>query len=259
MPVSVTRSGLLQRLDEHDDASVCGGELDGVRQQVPDHLLQPDRVAAHRRDRQIGRERQRDVLGERQRSDRIDGDPRHRDQIDLPRRHLQRARDDAGDIEQVVDDVRQRRRVPFDRRDRAAGGVGPGGRQHAGQPSTAFSGVRVVRDRGELVLQVASLDRVLGHRLRARFRRSGGCWPVAPGPSANQFRRALAASSRARTASSPGLDVSSRRSAASSRTPAACSRTPAASSRPVPCLHAPSPCPRARSRCPRAPTLLRAR
>ena len=37
------------RFDRHTDSSAFGREFDRVRQQVPDHLLQPGAITAHQR------------------------------------------------------------------------------------------------------------------------------------------------------------------------------------------------------------------
>ena len=80
-------------------------ELDGVGQQVPHHLLQPPRIAAHhrlmRRERPLDADLAR-LAGRMHRLDRRLDDGR---QIHLVDVEAQFARDDPRDVEQIVDEL----------------------------------------------------------------------------------------------------------------------------------------------------------
>ena len=99
---------------------------------------------------------------------------RHGDQIDWLERQAQRPRNDAGHIQEIVDDVRQSDGVSLDRRDRVCRAVGrqllrP---QHARPPEHCIQrrSELVRHRREEVVLETVGLLGVFGHRLRANRR-----------------------------------------------------------------------------------------
>ena len=82
--------------DEEIDATALGRELDRVREQIPDHLLEPANVSVHGpHGREIGGQRQLHVPGRSQRPDGLQRRLRHGDKIDREQRHAERARNDA--------------------------------------------------------------------------------------------------------------------------------------------------------------------
>ena len=90
-------------------------ELDGVREQVPEDLLQPARVPRHRaRVRgHVGGERH--ALGFRGGADRLQRGADHRHRLDGLDVEPHRARDHARHVEQVRDEAGLEPRVPQDR------------------------------------------------------------------------------------------------------------------------------------------------
>ena len=88
-------------------------ELHGVREQVPDHLLQPVRIAGGRRRRRESRARsspralRRPAGSSRRRA-------RDRDEINRPHVQPQLARGDSRDLEEVLDQPRLREGVALD-------------------------------------------------------------------------------------------------------------------------------------------------
>src|SRR5262245_33838962 len=96
------------------DAASLRGELDGVGEEVPDHLLQANGVAGDLADfvREISLER--DTFGVRRRADRLNRLLNYRDQVNWPDLQPELAADDAGRVEQVIDQLRLRLSVPLD-------------------------------------------------------------------------------------------------------------------------------------------------
>src|SRR5262245_57900064 len=90
------------------DPPAFGRELDRVREQVPDHLLQTRRVAEHLfwQAAEIGDKG--DALRLGRRAHRVERGFKRRDQINQSRLDPQLARDDARRIEQVFDDPKLR-------------------------------------------------------------------------------------------------------------------------------------------------------
>ncbi len=116
----VVHDQLQVRVDSSENdvhASAFGRELDGVREQVPHHLLQALVVAGDDAGARVERRVQADGLGVGgglQRFDRrLDG------ARELDRTHLEAylAGDDARDVEQILDQPRLRTRRALDRRD----------------------------------------------------------------------------------------------------------------------------------------------
>ena len=89
-------------------------ELDGIGEEVPDDLLQPIGIGKERTSIRIEGGVQLDILRVRHALDRLDGrlDDGHR--IDLSAFNPQLARDDARDVEEVLDQLRKEFRVPLD-------------------------------------------------------------------------------------------------------------------------------------------------
>ena len=83
-PVSTTLISMwsFDRLDEDIDTSALRRELDRIRQQIPDHLLQPAGVAADRSRAGIGIEREMHVPGRRQGANGIERRLRDGGEID---------------------------------------------------------------------------------------------------------------------------------------------------------------------------------
>ena len=115
-------------LEAHLDPAVPRRELDGIRQHVPQHLLEPLGIARHRRGAGIDDRDEPDALGIGRRPHRFHRVLDHRRQ--LHRLHVQAelARDDARDVEHILDDLGQRRDVPRHR----VQGAGRASRRSAG-------------------------------------------------------------------------------------------------------------------------------
>src|SRR5262245_58941512 len=96
------------------DAASLRGELDGVGEQVPDHLLQAGGVAGDLADvgRQVGPER--DAFGVRRRLDGLNRLFNYRDQVHQSDKESEFAADDAGRVEQVINQLRLRSPAAFD-------------------------------------------------------------------------------------------------------------------------------------------------
>jgi hypothetical protein len=99
--------------DVHGHAAAGRRELDGVRQQVPDHLLQPRGIGADA-DGRAGPHLDLNFLRHRRRRDRVDGAVRDRDEIHALHLEPHVARHAARDVEDVVHDPRLRLRVALD-------------------------------------------------------------------------------------------------------------------------------------------------
>ena len=79
------------------DLPRLGRELDGVREQVPHHLLQASGIARHRPGERIDHPAQLDLLGLGGRADRLDGGVDHRREVGRLHVEAHLAGDDAGD------------------------------------------------------------------------------------------------------------------------------------------------------------------
>jgi len=89
-------------------------ELDGIGQQVPDHLLQTVEVGGHRTGQGFEQNLEANLLGRRGRSDGINGRFHDGGQVNVAQLQVELAPDDAGDIEQVVDELSLHFHVAFD-------------------------------------------------------------------------------------------------------------------------------------------------
>ena len=101
----------------HLDAATAGRELDRVREQVPDHLLQPIGVTEDPPRRRVDEAGKRDRLRLRCGRERVGCRLDDRSQLEGTAVELQLARHDAGDVEQVVDEARLGPGVPVHRLD----------------------------------------------------------------------------------------------------------------------------------------------
>src|SRR5919204_10165 len=103
--------GLAVRAREsHAHAPARGRELDGVREEVPEDLLQALGVARDLRGRVVEARLNLDLFGLRGGAHRLDGGAHDRAQLDAPRVETHLPRDDARHVEQVVDDLLLRAR-----------------------------------------------------------------------------------------------------------------------------------------------------
>ena len=100
--------------DTHDDLAAFGAELDGVVEQVDQDLAESVLVAAHRRDsvRQVQDDLEPLPLGKEFEPLRVG--PGHADQIDIVQKQLHSSALDAGQIEQLVDHLREMTRLDLD-------------------------------------------------------------------------------------------------------------------------------------------------
>ena len=89
-------------------------ELDRVREEIPDHLLQPIRVREERTRVRIEECLQLDLLRIGDALHGFHGGLHYRDRVDLASFDAELARDDARDIEKIFDELREQLRVPFD-------------------------------------------------------------------------------------------------------------------------------------------------
>ena len=158
--------GIRAAIHPYVDGALVGRELDRVRQQVPDDLLQAVGIAAQGPDRRH-RDGELDVLGRRRRLHgrrrRVD----HRGQVERPDAEADLPGDDPGDVQQVLDELGHRLGVAIDRVQRL---LAPLGLEVAAlePPRPADERVegraQLVRERGqELVLRAAGR---LGRRPR---------------------------------------------------------------------------------------------
>ena len=99
----------------HVHGTAAGRELDRVGQQIPDDLLQPVGVGRDQRKAGVDADLDGNALGFGGGPQRFDGGLHDRLHRGRPDRQLQRARHDAGEIEQVVDQPRLGPAGPFDR------------------------------------------------------------------------------------------------------------------------------------------------
>ena len=109
---------VFRRFDEDPNTSALRRELDRIREQIPDHLLESSQ--RHR----YASVAARSVVTSLERSwpsttmEVVERRLRHGDKIDGLRRQVKGSRNDSGHIQQVLDDVRQRQRVALDDGDR---------------------------------------------------------------------------------------------------------------------------------------------
>jgi hypothetical protein len=101
-------------IDRDDDTSTVRSELDGVRQEIVEHLAKSQRIAGEATVAGDGVERERDLLRGRDRTHRLDGVAREGREIDGLGVDPQLAGDDARHVEHVVDDPLLGTRVPVD-------------------------------------------------------------------------------------------------------------------------------------------------
>ena len=103
----------------HLDAAAFRSELDRVGEQVSHDLLQPPRVARHRRQRAGQGALEADALGLRGRRGGVEGRLDHGPQLERTRLEGELARDDPRRVEQVVDELGQGLRAALDHAHRA--------------------------------------------------------------------------------------------------------------------------------------------
>src|SRR5262245_48629483 len=115
------------------DAASLRGELDGVGEQVPDYLLQANGVAGDLADFGGEVNLERDTFGVRRRADRLNRLLNYRDQVNRTDLQPELAADDAGRVEQVINQLRLRFPTAFDdlRRLPSLLGVRPAVAQHS--------------------------------------------------------------------------------------------------------------------------------
>src|SRR4029453_12225260 len=102
-------------LESDLNASAFRRELDGVREEIPQDLLQTGRVAGNRAGLGVENRLQPDLFCIRRRSYDLDRLLNDRGKINLPYLQSQLACDDARDIEQVVDELCLRPGAALDR------------------------------------------------------------------------------------------------------------------------------------------------
>src|SRR5215213_717501 len=100
--------------DTNTNRPADGRKLRGVRQQVPDHLLQPIDVARDDLQPFLKLHLDTDVFYFQSWSNCIEGGLQDRDQIDWSKMKLKFSGDDARHVEDVFDDLFLRPRVSFD-------------------------------------------------------------------------------------------------------------------------------------------------
>src|SRR4030095_2025159 len=96
------------------DAASLRGELDGVGEQVPDYLLQANGVAGDLADFGGEISLERDTFGVRRRADRLNRLINYRDQVNRPDLQPELAADDAGRVQQVINQLQLRVPAAFD-------------------------------------------------------------------------------------------------------------------------------------------------
>src|ERR1043165_6607353 len=102
-------------LQQNLHAAVLGRELHGIAEQVPEDLLKPVRIAGDRSCRGVEQRLEMDVLGIRSRPDYVERRLDDLDQLEGAVVEPQLSRHDAGNIEQVADELVFRFRIPFKR------------------------------------------------------------------------------------------------------------------------------------------------
>src|SRR5688572_20549816 len=103
----------------HLDVPAAIRELDGVREEIADHLLQTRRISAYRADRGIQERRDLDALALRCGLHRFDGALDDAPHVETAELEGDLAAHDAGNVEQVLDEPALRARVAIDRLYRA--------------------------------------------------------------------------------------------------------------------------------------------
>ena len=148
MPAPVSRTSMVSVVSTREIDTVTRAvrrrEAHGVGDQVPQHLLQPIRIA-HRRERAVELRDQRHLPCFGGGPAGVDGVHRHRRQIHVADIEQQFAAGDARHIEQVLDEPGLRVRIPIDAFERVLR-LRPAGnwprRSRWTQPTIALSGVR---------------------------------------------------------------------------------------------------------------------
>src|SRR5918912_170719 len=128
------------------------GKLNGVREQIPDHLLKAHGVARDGDDARVHDLLQAHALCFRRGTDRFDGCLDERIWVHLSDVYPELACDDARNIEQVVNELRLRTSVPLYRLKGFEGGVAAvlSGTQHVRPPQDGGQRrAQLVRDGGE--------------------------------------------------------------------------------------------------------------
>jgi hypothetical protein len=110
---------LLATFESHLDAPARRRELDGVRQQVPHHLLEPIGIAGHGTRGLVELELEPHSLGVGRRTDDLEDGADDRREIDASQVEPHLAADDARDVEEILDQLRLRAPAALDRLDRA--------------------------------------------------------------------------------------------------------------------------------------------
>src|SRR5581483_3327003 len=105
-------------LETDVDAATGRRVLDGVRQEIREHLPQPRDVAGHLSQGGIDRRGEPDTLRFGGRTDRCEDGCERRREVDVAPLELERSADDPRDVEEILDQTRLAERVPLDRRDR---------------------------------------------------------------------------------------------------------------------------------------------
>ncbi len=103
----------------HHHAPAPRRELDAVGQEIPQHLLEAVGIAEHHREVRIEPRLEDHRLGERGRLHRLDGGADHPGQAHRPRLQAQLAGDDAGDVEEILDELPEGPGAPLDGVERA--------------------------------------------------------------------------------------------------------------------------------------------
>ena len=161
MPLSVTAISTcgVVPLQHHLHRTAAWRELDGVRQQVPDDLLQAAGIAGDRSGRRVEDAIQPDVLGDGRRRHRLDRRVDERERMQRLQVEPELARVDAAHVEQVVDELRLDPRVALDGLEAGQHllGAAGGDAQHLGPAEDGVERrAQLVRQRGqEVVLGVA--------------------------------------------------------------------------------------------------------
>jgi len=111
----------VHRLDAHAHRAAFGGELDGVGEEVPQHLLQPAGVSGHGTRFRIHVRGQRDALRLRRGADGLEGGPDHGHRLHGLHLDLHGPGHDPGDVQEVRDEAHLRAGIPQDRVEGAHG------------------------------------------------------------------------------------------------------------------------------------------
>ena len=161
--------------DVHLDPAARFSELDRVGDQVPHHLLQAVRITRHVRLRRREPQLQPHTLRVGGRTHRFDRRLDNRPQLGWTHRESQLPRDDARDVEEIVDQLHQAAATALDGIERAAllVGIETAGADHRRPREDRHErGAQLVRrHRQKLVLRVARGLRVAARRPLAGVRR----------------------------------------------------------------------------------------